>query len=1345
MENLKEEIKNQDEVSLNLSDSNLNFEPFKNNISPNKWIIDYPIKNRNFDSNLLKKKWDSENLKLIEFSVRTKFSNLDGISSPVDYVKRSYDKNYKSLVVTDHNNVQSFPEFWESRKKNSELKIVYGCEFEMIEENFPPYLSFDKNKESHNLAFSKKIEDIVYCAFDLETTGLFSMHDEIIDFGYVIWKNKEIIDQKDYLIKPKKNVPDAIYRITNIDKEELNNALSLEEVLIEVRKNWEEKNIDVLVSHNLIKFDLPFLNKAWIQVFQEEVPYPGIDTLPLSWIAIPNKKSYSLEKLSSQGKNKIKQSHRALDDTLLLKNLFEKIIKISKEKDFNYWEDFKSLIEKKFYNRGIGTRITVLAKNKEGLSDLYNLVTISHVDNFFKFPFLFRSDVEKKRENLFIGSTGGPDGEIFSLFNTFNLGNNVEKKIKFYDYIEVRGIDSFSHFLETSRISEDDLKKSLFSIISASKKLGVKAVAVNNVHYCDKFQKKIKDIIVANEGMNGSKHSLYYFATSLDSIDGFNSLPDQHLRSREEIVDNWEFLQDEDLIEEIVFKNPEKIIEEIDDISIFDKHIGYPSSFKDENELMSFCLKKVNKMFNKNIPDFVSERIQREWKTIKKNYLAVYWLSWKVVMKAHKDGSIVGSRGSVGCSLLAYLLNITDINPLPLYTICSNCKIAERIKRTEEESNASCYDFGDEEKCTRCEEGKLKLEGHDLPFETFVGWNGEKTPDIDLNFSGEYQRTAHNYIRDLLGEKNVFRIGTINKLSQQTAENFWDGHLKLRKAQNENFNLKNWCNLLLGSDKIDNLRDAKDFAVNQLKGIKRTTGQHPGGLLVVPSKNNILDSTPLNYPADDTSSEWKTTHFEYSFLSNIFLKLDILGHDEPTILQKFYSVTGKNPLDEKDVSFNDKKVMDVFTNCDTLGIPEFGTDLVKKSLLEPIKPTKFSQLVQISGFSHGTDVWLQNQQRIYKDKKLPLDKLLACREDILSLLDLKGVDKENAFKATEFIRKGKWEKLDDDVKNVIKSKLKGDEGEIYFSILEKIKYIFPKPHAIAYTMTAWRTAYYKVYFPEAFYSILLTHHSSVYDIWLMTFDTDKSIPFRLNKLLDSLETLKISRKEFISISKVLLKLSKEEPNLKLFTDIIFGSEKNYYEIFKIDKDFDIEQLNEEFNNIVNSFKEDKIKFDEKPNSKSKDRIDREFAFVENAYNTLTDISKKEIYDSKLEINRKIKENFTLRELNDWKLTMKEKDLLFTMRVISEIKKKGFNFSVGFDFNNSDINDFKFIKGKMLIPFSGITGVGEAVSKKIIDYLKENGRINDWKEDIKDILNKKTFEQFLNLEENGLIIKDDINC
>jgi len=473
--------------------------------------------------------------------------------------------------------------------------------------------------------------------------------------------------------------------------------------------------------------------------------------------------------------------------------------------------------------------------------------------------------------------------------------------------------------------------------------------------------------------------------------------------------------------------------------------------------------------------------------------------------------------------------------------------------------------------------------------------------------------------------------------------------------------------------------------IEELKGIKRTTGQHPGGLLITLPNTDIQKYTPLNYPADNRQSEWMTTHFEYSFLSEIFLKVDILGHDEPTVLQKLFQLTGVDP---SKISFHDEKIMQLFTNADTLGIPEFGTDFVKRNLLTPLRPNKFSQLVQISGFSHGTNVWTQNQHTIYKNGQLSLSELIACREDIWNFLVSWGVDNKNAFVATEYIRKGKWEKLPENIKEEMKSKLKDKEGELYFSILSKIKYIFPKPHAIAYTMTAWRTAFYKVYHPQEFYSVLLTYHTAVYDIWLMTLDP-AVISFRLDNLLGSLTNYKNSEKELLSIIKVFEELNKEKRRME---KLVKGQKISENALEKMDIDQILVSTQEKINNS----------------------------------------GDKKLIES-LRKNGKT-----------WKLTAKEKHLLFTLRVVLEMEMKGLKFARGLDFNNSEIKDFKIENNTIYFPFTAVAGIGEKLTEKIIAYRQEKGQItSNWKEELKEVLNVNHLQQLENLEKHNLIINLEV--
>jgi len=502
-------------------------------------------------------------------------------------------------------------------------------------------------------------------------------------------------------------------------------------------------------------------------------------------------------------------------------------------------------------------------------------------------------------------------------------------------------------------------------------------------------------------------------------------------------------------------------------------------------------------------------------------------------------------------------------------------------------------------------------------------------------------------------------------------------NVKAKISQNEEESKELW-------EKIRTKKEnPKEEIIEKLKGIKRTTGQHPGGLLITLPNTDIQEYTPLNYPADNSQSEWVTTHFEYSFLSEIFLKVDMLGHDEPTVLQKLFQLTGVDP--EK-ISFRDEKIMKLFTEADTLGIPEFGTDFVKRNLLIPLRPTKFSQLVQISGFSHGTNVWTQNQQTIYKSGELSLSELIACREDIWNFLVSWGVSNREAFIATEYIRKGKWEQLPENIKEEIKKKLSDKEGELYFSILSKIKYIFPKPHAIAYTMTAWRTTFYKLYYPQVFFSVLLTHHATIYDIWLMTLDKN-AINFRLMSLLNSSNTssYKNNEKELLSIIKVLEELDKEKKRTQKISE-----EKNSLQeiLRKIDVKEILENIQKEINNSA----------------------DRE---------RLKDSLKK---------NGRV-----------WKLTAKEKGLLFTLKVVLEMEAKGLGFARGVDFNKSEIKDFKIENNTIYFPFMAVSKIGEKVAEKIVSYRQEKGRITHWKEELSSLLNINHIQQLENLEKYNLII------
>lgn len=1229
----------------------------------------------------LMQKFEKE--KIYELGVFTRFSTLDGISSATDYVKEAIEKNYRSLAITDHYNVQSFPEFSDIEEK--EIKKIYGCELEMIENKKTSFfINFSQEDKK------KKIDELTYFFFDTETTGLFSNYNEIIEIGFVVFNDKKIIDEGSFLIKPEKKLNEKELKNwfhSSINYEQLLKNPRIDTVIKEIKNRWANC---ILVAHNAIAFDFPFLNKAWYNVFNKTLDKPIIDTLVLCKLIFPGKKSYSLQKLSNyHQKEKIVQEHRALSDAKLLLELFKKIINKLEELGIYTWEEVEQKINSTHTERG--KKVKVLVKNEEGLYNLYRLITISHTEKFFKNPCVSKEDIEKHRNGLLIGASSNRQGELFSYFSSFNPKKEIEEKIiSFYDYIEIGSPYSLSYLWESGQLRKEEIEKIWINIILLAKKKEKPFIANHNIHYCKKKDRILKNIIIANEAINNSRHYLYKEATGEEKEDCFDNLPYQHLLTKEEMIEQWIFLGCPKLIEEILFRNQEKIIKKIEKTDITPPVVDYSSEDgeKKKDELESIFTAKANLLFGKVWPNFIKERIEKEWKIIKEKYVFIFWIALKIAEKAKKERMIVGSRGSVGCSFIAFLCGITELNPISSYKYCHNCLFVEELKNAE--FGFLSYDYETKkETCPRCRNYYITVEGLNMPLETFFGMSGEKTPDIDLNFSGDCQKIMHNFIRELLGKENTHRIGTVNTIKKSVSEIFWNTYISLRKSLTSKENIsrllentpswllkykqhlikqKEFCeedvfNLWIKEEEKDQSCEEREFfkirkkILQKLEGIKRTTGQHPGGILITPPNIDIHRYTPLNYPADK-KSEFTTTHLEYNFLSRFLLKMDILGHDEPKVFESLFSLTGIDPLS---IAFNDKNVMKIFTEADTLGVTEFGTDLAKK-ILSFLKPTKFSQLVQICGFSHGTDVWINNQQNIYKKKILKLDQLIGCRDDIWNILKKKGLNTQEAFIITEFIRKGKWKKIPEELKKLINQKLSDDEGKAYIGVLEKIVYIIPKAHAIAYTMSAWRGAYYKLYYPKQFYSILLTHHITTYDICLMTLNTE-IIKFRLESLVENISKYKNSLRELISSIKVLKKIN--ENALKT------------------------EEL---IKNILDRLKKNNI----------------ELSFAK---------------------NRK-----------DFFLTSKEKDLLFSLKVFAEMNKKNLVFEKGIDLNYSDADLFKINENKILFPLSSIYGFGEMAIKKIISFRQsEYIEKEKWKKKLSELLNINHIQQLINLDKCNMLI------
>ncbi|BDV02592.1 MAG: DNA polymerase III PolC-type [Candidatus Hepatoplasma vulgare] len=1005
-----------------------------------------------------------------ELHIHSKMSVMDGIGDVEDYFKKANEVNIKSLAFVDHNSVQAFPEVFSSSKKYPEIKAIYGVEFDIFDDLNNP------------IVLNERDADLLKCEyvfFDLETTGISPFVNEIIEFGAVKQINGEIIERKQLFIKPNKSLPKHISELTHITNEHLKNAKPIEEVINEI-KEWIGDAI--LVAHNA-KFDYSFLNYVYKKNGLGELKNPVIDTLKISWLVNPNLKNHRLGTVvKNEGQFYDENiSHRADYDAMILQKTFENMLYKLFEKDIRNLKDLNK------YNSNIFSKIftnhfTVLAKNQDGIKDLYRLISIAHIDYFNKkkdLPLLPLSILLKERKNLLIGSSCA-NGKLWEELN--NQSNNLEKIFSYYDYIEIFPPSVYQNLINNKFYSLAEIQMILKEIIIKSNEFNKRVVITSDAHYVNKEDHEIRDVYISNKGLGGKLHPLFKRGVKLNS-------PYQYLRDSNEIYKEFkEFIEDENLLEKIIFKNPNKISSIIEENIIPLKSGLFTPKLKGaEESLIKLVKENLRKTYGDNPHPEIIERFNKELDAIIKNgYAIIYYISSLAVKKSIDDGYLVGSRGSVGSSLIATLAEITEVNPLKPHYLCKKCKYHEFIDNV-----SSGYDL-DNKICPKCGED-MQGEGQLIPFETFLGFEGKKIPDIDLNFSREYQSIAHNFIKSIMGENNVFRAGTISTVAQRTAFGY----------------VKNW-------EELNNLnlsRAKLTYLSEKVKGTKRTTGQHPGGLIVLPDDKNIYDFTPINFPGNDLNSDWLTTHFDFHSIHDNLLKLDFLGHLDPSSIKMLQELTGIDPLE---IPKNDKKVISLFRNTSALkyienyvkeeektlgilGISEFGTKFVR-DLVRVVKPTKFSELVKISGLSHGTDVWTGNAKELMENEIARFDEIISVRDDIMTYLISKGINEFISFQIMESVRKGnglkpEWEDL------MKKHKI----PSWYLDSANKIKYIFPKAHAAAYVLMAYRIAWYKIYYPLEYYATFFTKRDTTFDI--------KSLNNGLKGILDFKQYVKKATKE----------------------------------------------------------------------------------------------------------------------------------------------------------------------------------------------------------------------------------------
>ncbi|AKX33936.1 DNA polymerase III subunit alpha (PolC) [Spiroplasma litorale] len=1026
-----------------------------------KSYIFYINKYKKIDSKDCKRA-DKSTQKRVELHTHTKMSVMDGVSSVKDYLKAAKDYGWNAIAITDHLNVQCFPDAFnalnEINKKESEnkLKLIYGSELSMLNEDF----WIVKNAKNQNLRKAK------FVVFDLETTGLSPEFDEIIEFGANVYDYEAGTSKRyDILIKPTIKISNFTTELTNITNEMLSNKNPIEVEFLNILKIIEN---GILIAHNA-NFDFNFLQSWSNKLGHGELNNTIIDTLTLARVMKPDLKNHRLGTVAKAFGiiYDEKNAHRADYDAEVLTNVYEHMWNDAKKNvaiDFDVdWNKFTpdNIFVNEHYKRIKGQHINILAKNQEGLKDLYKIISFSHVKNFLGSPKIFKSILKeyKNKNNILVGS-GCQNGEVFDILRT-GTNEMLVEAIKFYDYIEIQPISVYKKLLQTKDLEVDRLKSIIIKIIEEAKKQNKLVVATSDAHYVNPEDKIIRDIYINTKGLGGAYHPLYDFKQRV------NDNPDQHLRTTDEMLKEFDWL-DKNLAFEIVVTNTNKIANLIEeDIKPLKSGLYTPKIENVDKLLTEECYKNAKEMYGEEIPEIVKERLDKELASIiKHGFAVVYWISHLLVNKSNKDGYLVGSRGSVGSSLVATMSNITEVNPLKAHYICKKCKYSN----FDVDNKYKCGFDLPKKLCPKCG-CELFGEGHDIPFETFLGFDGDKIPDIDLNFSGEYQGVAHNFVKELFGENNVFRAGTISTVAEKTAYGYVLGHLEKNNVAQESVRRAEVNRLALLST-----------------GVKRTTGQHPGGIIILPKEFEIEDFTPVNYPADDDSSDWLTTHFDFHSIHDNLLKMDVLGHVDPTALKMLKDLTGVDPIN---IPTNDDKVYALFANLSSLnlksedingettgalGLPEFGTQFVR-AMLKETQPKTFADLVQISGLSHGTDVYIGNAQNLIKNNIATISTVIGCRDDIMVYLMNMGIDASNSFKIMEDVRKGKG--LKQEYISLMKS---NNVPEWYIDSCQKIKYMFPKAHATAYVLMAYRVAWYKVYYPEEYYATWFSTRADFFDI-----------------------------------------------------------------------------------------------------------------------------------------------------------------------------------------------------------------------------------------------------------------------
>ena len=1007
--------------------------------------------------NFVTTRMDTSPVKRVELHCHTKMSDMDGVSEVKDIVRRAHDWGHKAIAITDHGVVQAFPDanhYIETLDKDDPFKVIYGVEGYLV----------DDLTEIAVGATGETLDD-TYVVFDIETTGFSSVKDRIIEIGAVKVEGGKIVDRYSTFVNPQIPIPFEITKLTSITDAMVMDAPTIEEILPQFMEFVGKAS---LVAHNA-GFDVGFI-EANLKRLGIEKELVSVDTVALARVLLPTLSRYKLNIVAKTLGISLENHHRAVDDAAATAEIFVKFVEMLKEREINTLKEVNEFgaTNPDAVKKMTSYHVIILAKNDVGRVNLYTLISMSHLQYFSRVPRIPKSELMKYREGLIIGSACEA-GELYRALLDEKSEEQIARIVNFYDYLEIQPLGNNKFMIESNRISNvnsmEDIRNFNRKIVELGEQFKKPVVGTCDVHFLDPETEVYRRIIMTGKG--------------------FDDADDQaplYLRTTEEMLEEFEYLGSKKA-EEIVITNPNKIADMVERIAPVRPDKCPPVIENSDQTLRDICYDKAHSMYGENLPDVVVERLERELNSIISNGFAVmYIIAQKLVWKSVEDGYLVGSRGSVGSSFVATMAGITEVNPLSPHYYCKKCHYSDfNSEEVRAYSGLSGWDMPDK-KCPVCGE-PLAKDGFDIPFETFLGFKGNKEPDIDLNFSGDYQSHAHKYTEVIFGTGQTFRAGTIGTLADKTAYGFVKNYYEERGARKRKCEIER---IVLGCT-----------------GIRRSTGQHPGGIIVLPHGEKINSFTPVQHPANDMTTDIITTHFDYHSIDHNLLKLDILGHDDPTIirmLEDLITEINGEKFDATKIPLDDPDVMALFAGTEVLGIkpediggcpvgclgiPEFGTDFVIQMVVDT-KPKSISDLIRISGLSHGTDVWLNNAQTLIQEGKATISTAICTRDDIMTYLINKGLDSEESFTIMERVRKGtvakgkckEWPEFKKDM-------TEHGVPDWYIGSCEKIKYMFPKAHAAAYVMMAYRIAYCKVNYPLAYYAAYFSIRASAFSYEIM--------------------------------------------------------------------------------------------------------------------------------------------------------------------------------------------------------------------------------------------------------------------